>query len=146
MIVWLAVDKRKEIFMNSYIIFYNSEIYDYNNARKENEIYWHDYSKKGITLQIGDEVFISDGSYLIDRWKITDRKVIANVEALHADKNVCSEYWIKDYDKFAEESEMTFLKLDRIDEDWRKCSKVISYNQGIIKIDENVSKLLEEVQ
>lgn len=68
------------------------------------------------------------------------------MDYLLADTKIYSEQQIKDFDKFAVKSEITFLKLDKIGEDWRNCLRVDAHNRGIIQIDESVSKLLFQVQ
>lgn len=118
--------------MNYYVLV-RMEDYDYYKMAENNNIYWHDYIKHDIILQLNDTIRVIAAGYEMEKWKVVGEKKFNSVDDAMTDREVY-QGWKQNFEKYFEDANGRFLKLEKIDSATGKMFYKDIPNHSILKI------------
>lgn len=111
--------------------------YNYFEMTENNEtIYWHDYAKHNIILQLNDTIQAIVTGYEMEIWKVVGEKKFHSVEEAKADSEVYNNGWKNNFEKYFEDANGRFLKLERVEYPTGKRFLDLIPNHSIMEIKE----------
>lgn len=105
----------KESVYMEYRVLVNVNDYDYVVVKKNKEnIFWHDYSKHGYLLNVGDVLYIIADGHIQIKYCVKGERKFAKLEDAMNDKEVYRN-WKNNFERYFKVANGRFLELECMD-------------------------------